>query len=108
MGNKISKSDANIVIGVMNTAFPDKKHIDLNSNVVETVSTPETESIVTTTTLTSVTKNSEEYSFEDNANRVYLRIRDLIDYHNIKLCSRKIIEICPSAIFSTLLLNLDM
>jgi len=110
MGNKISKSDANIVIGVVNTAFPEKKHLDLNSNTIETVSTPETESIVTTTTVTStsVTKNSEEYNFEDDGSRVYLRIKDLIDYHNIKLCSRKIIEICPSAIFSTLLLNLDI
>jgi len=112
MGNKISRSDENVVIGVANISLPDKKHLDINSNNnnIEVASSPETEASETPTINTVDDElNDEELNKKENdPNRVYLKVKDLIDYHSINLCSKKIIEICPSAIFSTLLLNLDM
>ncbi|ORX57173.1 L domain-like protein [Piromyces finnis] len=110
MGNKISKSDGNIVIGIINNTLPEKKHIDYNSNNNQDAP-PQSSDIVSEITTSSIIsqKNSiEEYIYEEETNRTYLKVEDLDDYSNINLCSKKIIEISPNAIFSTLLNSLNL
>ncbi|OUM60752.1 hypothetical protein PIROE2DRAFT_13388 [Piromyces sp. E2] len=111
MGNKISKADGRIVIAIVNNSLPEKKHIDYNGNNVSNQDLSQGSDIIseiTTSSILSQKNTIEEYIYEDDSNRSSLKIEDLIDYNNINLCSKKIIEISPNAVFSTLLNNLNL
>ncbi|ORX79558.1 L domain-like protein [Anaeromyces robustus] len=121
MGNKISKSDGNITIGVVNTSFPDKKHIDItqnsnnnndneNDNQVRSQITQinDTVSLVSTNSTLSRKKKADNLIYNDDENRVTLKVEDLSDYININLCSKKLVEISPIALFSTSLIYLTL
>jgi len=107
MGNKISKSDGNIIIGIINTSLPDKKHIELNNNQ-DSSNNSEIISSTTTSSILSQKNSIDNSDYEDEENKNYIKVEDLIDYSSINLCSKKIIEIAPSTVFSTLLLNLNI
>jgi len=109
MGNKISKADESIVIAAVNNSLPDKKHVDYNGNINQEVS-PNSDIVseITTSSVLSQKNTIEEFIYDDDTNRSYLKIEDLNDYNNISLCSKKIIEISPNAVFSTMLINLNL